>query len=537
MKRFLQKGENKFPVVLSSQLQAHVNQETIIDELRAAMEFLPAYFLKQVDCHLHTPAGVTTAVLTAADIKSKLNQQGENARVSFSGTVFMLDSKLEARVRPPTELDLGRMRHLTDELQSLTDITSAIGSISVLASSITETMTNIVCLERDVERDVMFLAMYWHRDHPDFLVTLAEQLRNLTFMAELGGSGSDLYVERFRRVEKEESKKNVLGMSAYRKALMLRDLVAAAAVDRNGRSDAQLASDLLTTKKELAVYQVDTCSRYLTAASRMTSDAIGRLMMKWEFQFKRAVLVDGIMILRAVLSATTTDAELLALLQCLFHEQVCRVRPQLPVKGRMGFDAVSIARGLCLRQTFIQYLKQSYSHHASAIDKYGTWRYYEDMFGMTESGTLATAIPDDPVDAPVDLEQPDASTLTKFPSKASLIKLLDAVMQNKHELAFAALAKHNGSSTGLDMTYDSMRTLQAKDQAIRAEYVLDFPPAVAPMETAVVQVGSPGSGSGEVRLSNAVTSGADYDIRLTEYNKHCQASEDPWVFSFGVALQ
>ena len=85
---------------------------------------------------------------------------------------------------------------------------------------------------------------------------------------------------------------------------------------------------------------------------------IAHLMMRWEFQFKRDRLVDCILVLKAACAAAPSSDELLILLQTLYYEQACKMRPVFKNKTKQGFDAVHVMRGLMLRHTFYNYCRQ-----------------------------------------------------------------------------------------------------------------------------------------------------------------------------------
>ena len=64
----------------------------------------------------------------------------------------------------------------------------------------------------------------------------ALQLRDVVFSTQTVGVRLDLAVERFKHYEEEEKKRNVLGLSAWRKSVDLLDLVRLAETQRNGKN-------------------------------------------------------------------------------------------------------------------------------------------------------------------------------------------------------------------------------------------------------------------------------------------------------------
>ena len=79
----------------------------------------------------------------------------------------------------------------------------------------------------------------------------------------------EVIVDRFLRYEEEEKKRDVMGLSALRRAQELERLVQQGDAHKNGMSYADLASRLLATQAVLkAKWGKDTCARYLSIAKR-----------------------------------------------------------------------------------------------------------------------------------------------------------------------------------------------------------------------------------------------------------------------------
>ena len=73
------------------------------------------------------------------------------------------------------------------------------------------------------------------------------ELRDMMFSAEPVGSGVEVAVDGFLRYE-EEKKRDVMGLSALRRAQELERLVQQGEAQRNDMGDADLAAHLLATK-------------------------------------------------------------------------------------------------------------------------------------------------------------------------------------------------------------------------------------------------------------------------------------------------
>lgn len=307
-------------------------------------------------------------MLSFQEIQDKLRTltgAGIKGQVVFGGAL----SQLDLGTRVSNDLDLGRMRWACENVKKPQDLSVMMGTTVISAEHLQPSLTGFVRVERDAEIDVAILTLYWFKDDKATFETLAQQSQNLIYSVEQVGSGVILSVERFLRVEMEEAKRKVAGQSAYRKSLALKDLVAEANRDRNGRSDAELAESLLMQRKELQEWNRDSCRRYLQVAERMCQGKeIQQLMRRWEFQLRRDSLVDGISILRAACAAAPTTEDLLLLLRTLYYEQVCKMRQVFKNKTKSGFDAVHVMRGLMLRNAFYTYCRQA----TPSLAKHGT---------------------------------------------------------------------------------------------------------------------------------------------------------------------
>ena len=91
------------------------------------------------------------------------------------------------------------------------------------------------------------------------------KLRDLMISAELVGSSVAVIVNRVLRYEEEEKKREVMGLSALRRAQELERLVSQGDAHRNGMNDADLAPHLLATKAVLKanVAQIYVCEIYV----------------------------------------------------------------------------------------------------------------------------------------------------------------------------------------------------------------------------------------------------------------------------------
>ena len=100
-------------------------------------------------------------------------------------------------------------------------------------------------------------------------------------------------MDRFLRYEEEEKKRDVMGLSALRRAQELERLVQQGEAQRNGMGDADLAAHVLATKALLkAKWHKDTRTRCLLIVNRFDRSALS-CMDRWAMTFGRSELLDG----------------------------------------------------------------------------------------------------------------------------------------------------------------------------------------------------------------------------------------------------
>ena len=146
-----------------------------------------------------------------------------------------------------------------------------------------------------------------------------------------------------------------------------------------------------------------------------------------------------------------------------------------------AYDTNQILRGLVLRQNFYNYVNISFDKLQDSISHYGTWKFYNKRFGMTEGGHFTTERVVNSDDENEDVEEgKNLEQVSIFAIKKQLMGRLDAIAANKYEATFSALAKELGTSVVLDFTTSSMKGLGATLQQIHNQYQIDFPAPQAP---------------------------------------------------------
>ena len=93
-------------------------------------------------------------------------------------------------------------------------------------------------------------------------------------------------------------------------------------------------------------------------------------------------------------------------------------------RGHMT-TATNVMRGMLLRQSLYAYLKHIFSKLSDSIANFGRWEWFHDVYGTSEAGRLAAALPndsDEDPDTPSEGICPSSEEPSRVASKAKLIK-------------------------------------------------------------------------------------------------------------------
>ena len=202
-------------------------------------------------------------------------------------------------------------------------------------------------------------------------------------------------MERFIRFDEEEKKRKVMGLSTFRRAAELKVLVDAAAPQRQGNEcDAGMAARILGEKQVLkASWTEDTCRRYLLISERFNTESTS-IMTKWEMKIGRTCLLDSLTTMRSAVTAAQSEEQMTTLVKTLFWEQTCKMRTSLEGRTKVGGggNATALLRAILLRQLFYQYIQQIFPKLADILNIYGTWKWYQSMYGMDEHGRVNKSV-------------------------------------------------------------------------------------------------------------------------------------------------
>ena len=251
---------------------AHAHADTLVAELSAAIEYAAR---ETTSPTWTTPIGKTAKTSTPAEVKARMTGEFGADSVLFGGVFGYLD--FGDRVKPLDQLDLGRMRWAAQVLDQDRTIRKLCEQVAVKMEALPDgsTFEKLQRVERDEDIDMVCLALWWNRPAEENAVhPMKDMCRDVVFCAQRVGQGLHLEIERFKRFQDEENKRNAMGKSAWRLALDMKDMVKLAEPQRCGVKDRELLEKILTARRELKSWQADTRGRYLATARKLNEGGI-----------------------------------------------------------------------------------------------------------------------------------------------------------------------------------------------------------------------------------------------------------------------
>ena len=226
----------------------------------------------------------------------------------FGGTFDQLSLHEAAHA---TSLDTGRIAFCFEKVNKVGDLPSVLGTVIVNSSLWLDvgSKVKLVRCNKDAEVAAVALVAYWVQDERD---AIFEVMSDIVFDARAFGTSLDFKMRKFSLVQEEDDARDVLGMSAVRKCLMLAELSTALWAD--GRFSAKGSEpermEALMKAAGQSGWSTETCRRYLSIGRRLSDDQPAlQLLQKWELFYKRSTLVDSITNLRAVVGAATSSED------------------------------------------------------------------------------------------------------------------------------------------------------------------------------------------------------------------------------------
>ena len=157
-----------------------------------------------------TPAGKSTGLMTT-DMLATHKRNGSSPL--FSGSLTMLDLKDTAT----NTSDTARMKWFLESAVDHNSLRKAVGPIGVNGDRWAGEMATFSAWHRcDKDAEVLGLCLlaYWEKSD-----ALNELLADLCFQMHMLGVGSHEFSEKLKMIDKEDQKRNVLGLSGWRRCV------------------------------------------------------------------------------------------------------------------------------------------------------------------------------------------------------------------------------------------------------------------------------------------------------------------------------
>ena len=291
-------------VALTVDVGAAFEENVVNGKLNATVNDALTYCAATVTV-LSTPLGMACPLRTVKDVReSAASGKGAKAGALFGGCLGFLALGENAL---PQSIDVGKIGKLLVDMKCASDIKTSLGTVIVnMDQTIGDTWepNSLKRAHKDAEVMAVCLTLYYHKDAPmDVCEALVLASRDVVLEGRSLGSGYEFETHKFALNEKEESDRDVLGMSSRRKCLFLADLIDQAKKERLGKSganDAECLAELLGKSADFKSWNVDSCKRFLNIGRRLNSPKLGGLLDLWEFYHRRNTSVDSISVLRGL---------------------------------------------------------------------------------------------------------------------------------------------------------------------------------------------------------------------------------------------
>lgn len=261
------------------------------------------------------PLGVAATCRPPAEIAKLLETPtGRTGACIFGGAFDMLALHTVALAGG---LDTGRMSLQLSKITEVCDIPVILGPIEVNMSVYLDgaSSAKLVRCHKDAEVAVVALLLYWHKDDGRVLTAMWNALSDVVFDGRAYGTGAAFKIKQFASCQDEEAMRDVIGISAFRKCIVLADIADAIAQEGSLTGADKEAEKMETLFKKISptsfsTWSAETVKRFLSVGRRLKGNvAIMELMQQWEVTYKRNTYVDAITNLRAAVSASSTDAD------------------------------------------------------------------------------------------------------------------------------------------------------------------------------------------------------------------------------------
>jgi hypothetical protein len=155
------------------------------------------------------------------------------------------------------------------------------------------------------------LLIYWHREEEHAVYWMLKSCQDIVIEFRNIGKGIVFSVNKFGFIEEEEQKKQIMGMSAFGKCIML------ARMATDSDASAPKLRELFRHSHFLCdargeVWSADCITRYINAGRKIASEpSLQQLMETWEYTLGRDALLDSWTALRSLTQLGLTGEEML----------------------------------------------------------------------------------------------------------------------------------------------------------------------------------------------------------------------------------
>ncbi|CAE7250172.1 unnamed protein product [Symbiodinium sp. CCMP2592] len=347
-------------------------------------------------------------------------------------------------------------------------------------------------------------------EHAEFW--MLRSLRDICYVFRSMGTDLEFSISKFSASEKEEEERQVIGLSAARKCVVI-----AALLDKgkgavsDTKSEEALAKKILASHPELK-WTSETLLRYSGMGRKLAASPLtmGALSCS-EHCFGRKSFFDGVAVMRALLGLNFTDEENAYVVTTLKWEQELKYRRTLaPIRAGAGrFDIPKVLKSILIRRDFFVHLRATYPKLDSQLAEFGKLSWY--------AAQAKPATCDDEEPEPVEEdEKAQEGPVSSYSSLKILVGLCTRICKAGMDLSMCRIAADSVPGKMLAMTSQD-EVLSKQLQKVATFYAVDFPAkSSTASDTAVMH--SIGDTALEVALSKVISSQDEYRVELAKYN-------------------
>ncbi|CAK0829854.1 unnamed protein product, partial [Prorocentrum cordatum] len=305
----------------------------------------------------------------------------KQATVTSAASLGMLDLNHNAC----SAVDVARIIFMFQEHNDSLAFKRAVGTISINYDTIVHGFQKLQRLDKDAEVHALMLLLYYTKDD-----AIAAECQDLHFEYVRAGTGSKATTYTLSLINAEEKKRQVIGLSAWRRMVFYSDLSAKAAREDRFPESKGEGDRLLKVLQQDGVpdsnLDDNTVKRYLSLGSRIKKHMV--LLMTWEACHQRDSLLDNLMNLRNAFGASDNEDDAALILRELFLQQRAGVRKQLQYKNNRKDPrtTANVAKAILLKRNIFSFLAAELPMLADEVSHYSSDEYARTMWGVTPDG-------------------------------------------------------------------------------------------------------------------------------------------------------